>query len=236
MRAPTFRMFTEPMRELPLAMRRPAQRKKVLIRSPAVRAELTRPADAVALVLLVDGAGSGTTGMYAGQVADVLQSHHLATLRFDDRAAAPQLAHRRLNAVGQLSERVDRMVAWAVAHDELVGLNLGILGGPAGAEAAFSVAAQRPGDVAALVLYGAGSEWGVESLARVQAPTLLIVGSRDLDALIANRAALARVAQRRRLEIVPEASRHFDEPGALVTMAHLAGAWFETHLALARPQ
>ena len=86
------------------------------------------------------------------------------------------------------------------------------------------------------MVYGAGSQRGVESLARVQAPTLLIVGGRDLEAVKANQASFAQLTDRRRLEIVPEASRHFDEPGALVTMAHLAGAWFETHLAMARPQ
>ncbi len=87
----------------------------------------------------------------------------------------------------------------------------------------------------ALVVYGAGSEWGVQSLGRVQAPTLLIVAGRDLEALGANRATLAGLANRRRLEVVPDATRHFEEPGALVTMAHLAGAWFETHLASGRP-
>jgi putative phosphoribosyl transferase len=224
------------MNELPQAMPRTPLRKRLLIRSPAVRAELIRPGDAVALVLLVDGAGSGHPGTHAGAVTDVLQSHHLATLRFDDGAAASQPAHRRAGGAGELAERVDRMVAWAIARDELVGLNLGILGGPAGAKAAFSVAVQRPGDVGALVVYGADSQWGVESLARVQAPTLLIVGGRDLEAVKANQASLARLADRRRLEVVPEATRHFEEPGALVTMAHLAGAWFETHLAMARRQ
>lgn len=224
------------MSKLPPAMRRAPLRKRVLIRSPAVRAELIRPGDAVALVLLVDGAGSRHPGTRAGAVTDVLQSHHLATLRFDDGGAASQPAHRRADGAGELAERVDRMVAWAVARDELVGLNLGILGGPAGAQAAFSVAVQRPGDVGALVVYGAGCHWGGESLARVQAPTLLIVGGRDLEAVKANQASLARLADRRRLEVVPEATRHFEEPGALVTMAHLAGAWFETHLAMARPQ
>ena len=223
------------MNGLPLAMRRTPLRKRVLIRSASDRAELIRPGDAVALVLLVDGAGAGDSGMHTGAVADVLQCHHLATLRFDDGAAAPQLAYRRVDG-GELAERVDRMVSWAVARDELVGLNLGILGGPAGAKAAVSVAVQRPGDVGALVVYGAGSHWGGESLARVQAPTLLIVGGRDLEAVKANQASLARLADRRRLEVVPEATRHFEEPGALVTMAHLAGAWFETHLAMARPQ
>lgn len=227
---------TSSMNELPQAMPRTPLRKRLLIRSPAVRAELIRPGDAVALVLLVDGAGSGHPGTHAGAVTDVLQSHHLATLRFDDGAVASQPAHRRAGGAGELAERVDRMVAWAIARDELVGLNLGLLGGPAGAKAAFSVAVQRPGDVGALVVYGAGSQWGVESLARVQAPTLLIVGGRDPEALLANQASLARLADRRRLEVVPEATRHFEEPGALVTMAHLAGAWFETHLATGRPQ
>ena len=34
----------------------------------------------------------------------------------------------------------------------------------------------------------------------------------------------------KRLEVVPGASHLFEEPGTLDAAAHLAGAWFETHL------
>jgi len=67
-------------------------------------------------------------------------------------------------------------------------------------------------------------------LARVEAPTLLIVGGGDLDALEVNRRAMKRLRCNKRLEVVPGAGRAFDEPGALDAVAHLAGAWFATHL------
>ena len=65
----------------------------------------------------------------------------------------------------------------------------------------------------------------------VQAATLLVVGGNDFELLALNRALLTRLNCTRRLEVVPGASRGYKEPGALDTMAHLACAWFETHLA-----
>jgi pimeloyl-ACP methyl ester carboxylesterase len=69
-----------------------------------------------------------------------------------------------------------------------------------------------------------------EALPLVRAPTLLIVGGRDLTVLELNRAALARLRTEARLEIVPGATHLFEEPGALEAVARLAREWFLQHL------
>jgi pimeloyl-ACP methyl ester carboxylesterase len=63
-------------------------------------------------------------------------------------------------------------------------------------------------------------------LARVRAPTLLIVGGRDDVVLDLNRRALALMNGEKRLEIVPGATHLFEEPGTLERVASLAGGWF----------
>jgi hypothetical protein len=61
----------------------------------------------------------------------------------------------------------------------------------------------------------------------VRAPTLLLVGERDVEVLQLNRAALERLGTAtRQLVIVPGATHLFEEPGALEQVALHAGKWF----------
>ena len=71
-------------------------------------------------------------------------------------------------------------------------------------------------------------------LERVEAPVLLIVGSRDREVLALNRAAAARLRAPSTLAVVPGATHLFEEPGALDEVARLAGEFFTRHLE-ARP-
>jgi pimeloyl-ACP methyl ester carboxylesterase len=64
------------------------------------------------------------------------------------------------------------------------------------------------------------------ALARVWAPTLLVVGGNDHVVLDLNRQALARLRSEKRLEVVPGATHLFEEPGALEEVARLARDWF----------
>jgi pimeloyl-ACP methyl ester carboxylesterase len=62
------------------------------------------------------------------------------------------------------------------------------------------------------------------------APTLLIVGGNDVPVIEMNRAALAKLHCRKRLEIVPGATHLFEEAGALERVTDLAGDWFARYL------
>jgi pimeloyl-ACP methyl ester carboxylesterase len=68
------------------------------------------------------------------------------------------------------------------------------------------------------------------ALPRVQAPTLLIVGSRDTAVIEMNRQALERLRCVKELVIVPDASHLFEEPGTLEVVAELAAGWFTRHI------
>jgi len=73
------------------------------------------------------------------------------------------------------------------------------------------------------------------ALARVRAPTLLIVGGHDVPVIGMNRDAMAQMTAPVRLEIVPGASHLFEEPGALGRVAALASEWFARYLPAAEP-
>ncbi len=62
------------------------------------------------------------------------------------------------------------------------------------------------------------------ALDKVQAPTLSIVGGRDVQVLTLNRQALAQLETEKQLEVVPGAGHLFEEPGALDDVARLARA------------
>jgi putative phosphoribosyl transferase len=68
------------------------------------------------------------------------------------------------------------------------------------------------------------------ALPRVRAPTLLIVGSADVDVLELNRRAAAQMTCEHALRVVPGATHLFEERGALDAVAALAGEWFVEHM------
>jgi pimeloyl-ACP methyl ester carboxylesterase len=92
-------------------------------------------------------------------------------------------------------------------------------------------AAERPQIVRAIVSRGGRPDLAGPALARVEAPTLLIVGGDDTPVIELNRAALAQLRCEKRLVIVPGATHLFEEPGALEEVARLARQWSERHLA-----
>jgi pimeloyl-ACP methyl ester carboxylesterase len=69
-----------------------------------------------------------------------------------------------------------------------------------------------------------------EALARVKAPTLLIVGGHDEPVIELNREAMRQMRGHVELEIVPGATHLFEEPGALEQVSSLAANWFARYL------
>jgi dienelactone hydrolase len=109
-------------------------------------------------------------------------------------------------------------------------VKVGYFGASTGAAAALVAAAERPGDVSAIVSRGGRPDLAGMSLHRVTAPTLLIVGSADVDVIDLNKDAMRRLAAATDLQIVPGATHLFEEPGTLEEVERLAGDWFERYL------
>jgi putative phosphoribosyl transferase len=104
-------------------------------------------------------------------------------------------------------------------------LPLGLFGASTGAAAAL-IAAARERHIKAVVSRGGRPDLAGSWLARVQAPTLLIVGGEDRDVLELNREAAEALDCEKQLAVIPRATHLFEEPGTLEEVARLAAEWF----------
>jgi dienelactone hydrolase len=197
--------------------------------------DLAVPQGAKGIVLFVHGSGSSRRSPRNRFVAETLHGSGLATLLFDLLTESEERAerftrHLRFD-IGMLARRLLHATDWRAGHPEVNGLKVGYFGASTGGGAALVAAAERPEDVAAVVSRGGRPDLaGDEALAKVRAPTLLIVGGDDATVLDLNRRAMARMSAPVALEVVPGASHLFEEPGTLEEVARLARDWFNRHL------
>ena len=185
---------------------------------------------AVGLVLFAHGSGSSRHSPRNRFVAQQLQAAGLATLLLDlltanEEAIDQHTGHLRFD-IRLLAERLVAATHWTAVDAATRSLPIGYFGASTGAAAALVAAALEPDKVRAVVSRGGRPDLAGDALPLVRAPTLLIVGGRDLTVLELNRAAMERMRAETRLEIVPGATHLFEEPGALESVARLAREHF----------
>ncbi|MDB6169278.1 MAG: DeoR family transcriptional regulator [Verrucomicrobia bacterium] len=195
---------------------------------------LATPAAARGLVLFAHGSGSGRHSTRNRHVAEMLQSHGIATLLFD-LLTAPE--ERRDAGDGRLrfdidflTHRLRMATAWAFRHFAGAPPSLGYFGASTGAAAALQAAAAEGERIRAVVSRGGRPDLAADALSKVLAPTLLIVGGDDAPVLELNHEAFDRLRGVKHLAVVSRATHLFEEPGALEAVADLAAAWFGEHL------
>jgi putative phosphoribosyl transferase len=203
---------------------------EVTVGTHALPGELQVPERAGALVVFAHGSGSSRASPRNRRVAAVLQQRRLATLLFDLLTEPEQADRGKVFDIELLAERLAEALDWIEQQPALAGLRVGLFGASTGAGAALVAAASRPARVGAVVSRGGRPDLAANCLPRVSAPTLLIVGSADTEVLDLNRQAFRLLGCNKRLEVVPDATHLFQEPGALRSVADLAAAWFESHL------
>jgi putative phosphoribosyl transferase len=195
--------------------------------------DLARPAAARGVVLFAHGSGSSRHSPRNRAVARALRPSGLATLLIDlltggEEAEDAATGHLRFD-IALLARRLTAVTDWLHEEPATARLPVGYFGASTGGGAALVAAAERP-EVFAVVTRGGRPDLAGDSLPRVSAPTLLIVGGDDVPVIAMNRTAAARMRAEVRIEIVPGASHLFEEPGALERVAVLAARWFEDHL------
>ncbi|MFP5304913.1 MAG: dienelactone hydrolase family protein [Gammaproteobacteria bacterium] len=192
---------------------------------------LTLPPEAVGLVVFVHGSGSSRHSSRNRQVAHALVRRGFATLLFDLLTEDEDRDHAARFDIPLLTQRLLDATAWAHNRPALKTLPLGYFGASTGAAAALRSAALPDADVRAVVSRGGRPDLAQDSLSRVIAPTLLIVGGADTEVLALNRQAYAQLPSPKELAVVAGATHLFEEPGALDQVARLAGDWFQRHCA-----
>jgi dienelactone hydrolase len=204
------------------------------VRNLRLSGDLVIPADARGLVLFAHGSGSSRHSPRNQYVAGVLQQRDLATLLVDLLTRDEELVDERTGQfrfdIRMLADRLVVIIDWLRGHRATAGLPIGLFGASTGGGAALVAAATRPSEVAAVVSRGGRPDLAGPALARVTAPTLLIVGACDAPVIQMNREAMAQMQADVKLEIVPGATHLFEEPGTLARVAVLAADWFTEHL------
>lgn len=214
---------------MPLSVRVPIGR-------TALVGDLTIPPGAQILVLFAHGSGSSRHSRRNQFVARSLEGQGLATLLIDlltvDEEARDQSTTQFRFDIALLASRLTSIIDWLGEQRATDRLAIGLFGASTGGGAALVAAADTPTRIGAVVSRGGRPDLAGSALARVQAPTLLIVGGEDHEVLGLNREAMARMTATVSLFIVAGATHLFEEPGALAQVAALAGDWFVTRTAI----
>jgi putative phosphoribosyl transferase len=206
----------------------------ITIGQETIDGDLSQPENASGIVLFAHGSGSSRHSPRNRFVAQMLQGAGLATLLMDLLTREEDLIDQRTRQlrfdINLLANRLVGVIGWLERQRELQILPIGLFGASTGAAAALIAAARRPDAVKAVVSRGGRPDLGGDALPHVQAPTLLIVGSRDEQVIQLNKQAMAHMRNEKQMEIVNGASHLFEEPGKLEEVALLAGDWFKRQL------
>lgn len=202
--------------------------------------DLAIPEKLRGVVVFAHGSGSSRHSPRNRRVAQALQDGGMATLLLDlltarEESIDARTAQLRFD-IDLLARRLSGSITWALERPQLRGVRLGCFGASTGAAAALVAAAERPGEVSAVVSRGGRPDLAGDALSRVQAPTLLIVGGADHLVIGLNQDALVELRCEKQLEIVPGATHLFEEAGALDEVARLARLWFEKYLGKSEKQ
>lgn len=205
------------------------------IRAEAATLEgnLSVPENAGGIVLFAHGAGSSRLSPRNRFVSSVLNGAGLSTLLFDlltpEEEAIEPVRNLRFN-ISVLAERLVAATDWVCRQPNLSPMHIGYFGASTGAAAALVASVERAEAVRAVVSRGGRPDLAAQALARVRAPTLLIVGGEDPIVIQLNEAALAQLHTEKRLVIIPGATHLFEERGALDEVARLARDWLAFYL------
>jgi putative phosphoribosyl transferase len=200
------------------------------------------PKSSRGIVLFAHGSGSGRHSPRNKYVAEVLQDAGIATLLIDllteeEEEIDLQTRHLRFD-IDLLTQRLIEATDWLKQEQNIQtkDLSVGFFGASTGAAAALVAAAQRQKIVKAIVSRGGRPDLaGSESLSRVQAPTLLIIGGNDEPVIEMNKDAFKQLTnledneKKKKIVIVPGATHLFEEPRKLEEVADLAKDWFQNN-------
>jgi pimeloyl-ACP methyl ester carboxylesterase len=196
--------------------------------------DLVLPVGAHGVVLFAHGSGSSRHSPRNRQVAAELTRRRLGTLLVDLLTHQEEVDDARTRDlpfdIGLLADRLIGLIDRLAERPDTRSLPMGLFGASTGAAAALVAAAARPHHVHAVVSRGGRPDLAGPALIQVHAPTLLIVGGRDLPVLELNEQARNAMTVTAELRIVAGATHLFEERGALAIVAEEAATWFATHL------
>ena len=196
--------------------------------------DLITPADAAGVVVFAHGSGSSRHSPRNRMVAARMQEAGYATLLMDLLTAGEDEIDSRTREfrfdIPRLASRLTGAIRWLSDRPDTAEMPVALFGASTGAAAALIAAAEVPDHVQLVISRGGRPDLAGDALPRVQAPTLLIVGGRDLEVLDLNKAAAAQLRGPVEIAVVPGATHLFEERGALDRVVELAVGALRQHL------
>ncbi len=190
--------------------------------------------DAQGMVVFAHGSGSSRFSPRNQEVAAALQEAGFGTLLFDlltqKEAVVDDRTREHRFDISLLGERLVSATGWLWQQETTRTLAIGYFGASTGAAAPRMAAAERPDEVAGVVSRGGRPDLPGEAVARVRAPTLLIVGELDTTVIGMNQSAQERLRNTTELVIVEGATHLFEEPGTMEQVTRHAEGWFRRYL------
>ena len=203
--------------------------REVEIQPAGLKAILTVPENAVAMIIFAHGSGSGRLSPRNNHVAAALREDGFATLLLDLLTPEEDRDLANVFDIELLAGRLSMAARWIREQPAFSEIPISYFGASTGAGAALVAAARDKPHVAAVVSRGGRPDLAGGWLERVQAPTLLIVGSLDGPVIDLNKQAFDALQCPKRMTIINGATHLFEEPGTLEEVIVHASAWFSVH-------
>jgi dienelactone hydrolase len=197
----------------------------------ALIGDLVIPEGAAGLIVFSHGSGSSRLSSRNRFVAQHLQRSGFATLLFDLLTEEEDREYSNRFDIMKLTQRLIETTYWIQRDPRTDNLNIGFFGASTGAASAIGAAAAvGPDIIKAVVSRGGRPDLADTVLPDLMVPTLLIVGGKDEAVLEMNIQAQDQMQCIKDVEIVPDATHLFEEPGALEMVAQLATDWFRKYV------
>jgi putative phosphoribosyl transferase len=206
---------------------------------PATRSSLAGsfavPPLARGIVLIARDCATPRLSSHNCAIARFLNDAGFATLLLDLLTPHEELA-QQANPQAQpdvplLATRLTCATDWLSDNFPHINLPIGYFASSHAGAAAMAATAQNHNRVKAVVSQGSLPTLPTDTISTLCAPTLLIVGGNDEQAIESNQAAIKRLGTPdKMIMLVAGASHHFQELGKIQVVACLAAAWFNRHL------
>jgi putative phosphoribosyl transferase len=199
-----------------------------------LRGRLHVPVAANGIVLFAHGGGNSRHSPRNQRIGESLHDVGLATLMLDllpeTSEATPWFDARIRDDVALQAGRLRSATRWLRDQPRLAELPVGYFGTNHSAAVVLVAASNEGSDIQAVVTRGGRHDLNHDTISKLRAPTMLIVGANDESVTALNLEVWARLRCEKSIEIIPGAGQRFEEPGALDNVAALAARWFSERL------
>lgn len=197
-----------------------------------LKGNLNIPEHPKAFVIFSHGSGSSRFSSRNRFVAQLLNKRNIVTLLTDLLTEEEDKNYENRFDIELLTERLVKVTNYVIQISDLKDLKVGFFGASTGAASAVNAAAELKNKIQAIVSRGGRPDLAGDSLSKIVAPTLFLVGSLDTHVIKLNNQAFNKLKCEKQIQIIEGATHLFEEPGKLNEVAQYAVEWFEKHLVL----